>query len=144
MGERLARKRLEDAGFKTKDSSDKSVDFYVTINKKEYSCEVKHDVYSNRSGNLCFEVFNTKSGKPSGIAGTTCELWFHVLNEAEIYFAKAEDLKKYVETNKPFREVNGGDANSFMKLFKKDIVLNSVLICLNKDGIKEIVDNELS
>lgn len=59
--ELLCRAAFRDAGFKTRKGPEyvdgyHPVDFYVTIDDKEYGVEVKEDIYSVKSGNLFFET----------------------------------------------------------------------------------------
>lgn len=124
MGENFVKKKMDTFGIETKDGDGKDVDFYIVINGVEYSCECKYDVYANKSGNLAFETFNTKKCIPSGVDATKCQIWFHVLSEYEIYVNTVEELKNYINLNKPFREVsNAGDNNAFLKLYKMDSVI---------------------
>lgn len=131
MGEKFARKQLEKLGYATKDGDGKKVDFWLIVAEKEIPCEVKFDVYAEKSGNLAIEYYNTKSCKPSGISSTTCELWFHVLGDDEIYYCRCKDLLDFTVKTKPFKDVSGGDQNSQMYLYRKDAICGVALLLLD-------------
>lgn len=120
----------------------KLVDMYIHRNPlPKIKCEVKHDVMSDRTGNIAIEFFNSKSCKASGINATQCDIWFHVLgNSKEVWFTSVNKLKEFCNKTKPFKIIySGGDKNSDMMLFKKD-VLSDVFLKLEdvKDLMKTI------
>lgn len=141
QGEKFARNMLEKLGAKTEDGDGKIVDFWIFINDKKFSCETKFDVYANKSGNICLEVFNTKLCKPSGIMGTTTDIWITVLAENIIYFSKVESLKQFTKENKPKRELIGvGDNNSHILLYSIEDICGVGLKELTLDNLlKEIL-----
>ena len=136
-GESLARKKMESLGIKTADADGREADFYIVIdNYKKFSCEVKYDLYAEKSGNLAIEYFNTKICKPSGIDSTLCHFWIHVLSPDEVYFSTVENLKKFVKSTKPFRDItSGGDQNSAMFLYRKETICGPCLILLNEESL---------
>lgn len=143
-GESLSRQALEKLGFVTKESNTKEIDFYFEHEDKTYSCECKYDLYQGKSGNLAIETYNTKICKPSGVMSTLADYWFHVLADNSIYFCRVIDLKKFLEEVKPTREVNGGDSNSFMKLYHKDKICDICLLQLTKENlIQEIEKHDI-
>lgn len=138
QGEQTVREFLEKIGFSTKESSNKEIDLYFTLNGKEYSGEVKWDLYSAKSGNLFIEIFNTKSVKPSGIMTTSAMFWFHMLDKNEIYFCLTSELKNFIEITEPDRKIiSGGDNNSTGLLYSKDRICDIVLKPLNYKNMME-------
>ncbi len=80
--------------------------------------EVKWDRASERSGNLYFEVENTRQGKPSGIMATSATLWCHVTGGGrEALIAPVALLREILEAGN-YRSVKTGgvDSNSRGKL----------------------------
>jgi hypothetical protein len=76
--------------------------------------EVKWDKGYAKTGNLYFEVENTRQRRPSGVMGTTAQLWCHVLGEgAEALLLPVPALRTFLEQGE-FRSVNtrGADSNS--------------------------------
>jgi len=83
------------------------------------------------TGNICIEY--QSYGKPSGIAATEADYWFHNLCIGEDIFAtlvfKVDNLKKIVDNLDSKRSVSGGDHNAsrmwllnIQKLFAKDFL----------------------
>lgn len=120
----------------------KLVDLYIHRNPlPKIKCEVKHDVMSDRTGNIAIEFFNSKTNKASGLMATQCDIWFHVLGSSkEIWFTSVSKLKDFCNSTKPFKIIySGGDKNSDMMIFKKE-VLSEVFFKLSdtKDLMKTI------
>jgi hypothetical protein len=96
--------------------------------KQNFTIEVKNDVYALKSGNIAIEIFNPKSNKPSGLMVTQATLWVHVLGD-EVWLTSTSKLKNFLNTNKPHRIIDvGGDNNSTMYLYKKDIIIPSIFV----------------
>lgn len=92
---------------------------------KKFTTEVKHDIYSNKSGNIAIETFNPKTGKNSGLNITRADLWIHITDKP--YITSVKKLKKYVDENKPHRIIScGGDNNATLYLYRADIILNAI------------------
>ncbi len=83
------------------------------------------------TGNICIEY--QSYGKPSGIAATEADYWFHNLCIGEDIFAtlvfKVDNLKKIIDNLDSKRSVSGGDHNAsrmwllnIQKLFAKDFL----------------------
>ena len=83
------------------------------------------------TGNICIEY--QSYGKPSGIAVTEADYWFHNLCIGEDIFAtlvfKVDNLKKIIDNLDSKRSVSGGDHNAsrmwllnIQKLFAKDFL----------------------
>lgn len=78
------------------------------------SVEVKWDKRASESGNLYFEVENTRQQKPSGVMSTTADLWCHVLGEGERGLViTVASLRRFLNEG-PWRSVQtrGVDSNS--------------------------------
>lgn len=83
--------------------------------KESIHVEVKYDKYANKSGNLCFEMFDHK-GRPSGILGTEAHLMVFVLNTETMFEFKVPELRKFIQhhmTTGQYKIVKGGDGNAF-------------------------------
>lgn len=78
------------------------------------SVEVKWDKRAQDSGNLYFEVENTRQQKPSGVMSTNADLWCHVLGQGETgLIIRVEALRRFL-LGTSWRSVNtrGVDSNS--------------------------------
>jgi hypothetical protein len=74
--------------------------------------EVKWDRRASRSGNLYFEVENTRQRRPSGVMATGADLWCHVLGEgARALLIGVPRLREFLGRGR-FRSVNTGGADS--------------------------------
>lgn len=76
--------------------------------------EVKWDKRGGETGNLYFEVENTRQKTASGIMATTADVWCHVLGSGErALLAPVEGLREFLGRG-GFRSVNtvGADSNS--------------------------------
>lgn len=96
-------------------------DFECKLGRKKFTIEVKYDWLAQKTGNIAIEYRNTRQDKPSGISATTADLWVTLIedgNNIVAWVCKTEDLKKLFFAGG--REVNGGDNNSAMKLFKQE------------------------
>lgn len=102
-------------------------DLVCKIGRKKFTCEVKFDILSETTGNVCLEVENTKQNKPSGLYATKSTLWCMVMKDGDnkvAYTIEVEKLKKWVEANKPFKKFSrAGDYNSSIILYKNDDIL---------------------
>ena len=86
----------------------------LSAQNEHFSVEVKWDKRAAATGNLYFEVENTRRRQASGIAGTTADLWCHVLAEGdEALLARTSTLRSFL-TNGKFRSIqtNAKDSNS--------------------------------
>jgi len=84
-----------------------------------------------KSGNIAIEY--QSYGKPSGIAATESDYWFHNLCVGDETFCtlvfKTDSLKKIIENLDSKRSVSGGDHNAsrmylvnLQKLFSSDVI----------------------
>ena len=79
---------------------------------------------SVKTGNLAFELYNTKQKEMSGLKLAYSKLWIHV-SVPDFLLIKASTLdtliKSLIEVNPPVgRIVLGGDSNSMIFLVKKE------------------------
>ena len=101
-------------------------DILCFLDKQPFTIEVKHDIYSEKSGNIAIEYFNPKSNKPAGISITGANLWAHVTPN-EVWMASVKLLKIFLQNNQPFRTVeSGGDNNASIYLYKKSFIMPSI------------------
>lgn len=79
-----------------------------------FHVEVKWDKRGAETGNLYFEVENTRQRQPSGVMSTSADWWAHVVgDQGEALLLKVDALRLFLEQGK-FRSVNtgGDDSNS--------------------------------
>ena len=102
-------------------------DIGFKLKAKEFTVEVKNDLYAKRSGNIAIEVFNPKTGKPSGLGITLADFWCHITDG--LYFTKVSILKQFAEEYKPFKIISaGGDNNATLYLYKANFLFPKIFI----------------
>lgn len=103
-------------------------DLKVNLNGRPVLIETKFDQMEAKTGNIAIEYYNTKQGKPSGIAATKSDLWAVVLqNPLTAWLANTQVLLHYFKTTKCLRDIAcGGDDNAAMKLYARDSILEAV------------------
>ncbi len=79
-----------------------------------FSVEVKWDKRAGETGNLYFELENTRQGKPSGVAATQADVWCHVLGQGdEALLVPVDALRSFLEKGHfERRRTRGRDSNS--------------------------------
>jgi len=95
--------------------TDERYDLSVVFPKhKPFSVEVKWDRRAQETGNLFFELRNTRQNRPSGIAVTTADYWCHVLGDGEeALLAPVPALRRFLsEGHFPEKSTRGRDSNS--------------------------------
>jgi hypothetical protein len=83
-----------------------------------FSIEVKWDKRAGETGNLFFEIRNTRQDIPSGIAATPADFWCHVIGDGdEALFVSVKRLRRLLD-RRSFRVLatRGADSNSLGKL----------------------------
>lgn len=124
QGENSLIELLINNGFQAEKESDKTKQIEYDVISNIGTFEVKYDLYSAKSGNLALEFYNTKKCAPSGIDATKADYWVFVLPCGAIYCVATAILREFMKENKPHRTiVSGGDNNSSMYLYKKDVIL---------------------
>lgn len=143
-GEELLISILTKSGFIATKNTTKSDMLYWDIRAKhekgEVTFEVKYDLYSARSGNIAIEYYNPKSAKPSGLNATKANFWVQVLPDETAWLAPLETLRKFCAETKPFKNiVAGGDDNSSMFIYQKDLILPAVFVKINESNISDTI-----
>ena len=88
-----------------------------------FTVEVKYDEMQGKTGNIAIEIYNSKSGKPSGLTATKATLWCHVLKDST-WITSVEKLKEFCEDTPPFKSFNSvGDGNASILLYKTEDIL---------------------
>lgn len=89
--------------------------------------EVKYDIYSERSGNIAIEFWNSKKNAPSGINVTKADYWVHILpnnGKMNAYITTVKTLKDFIKSTPACRTIfDGGDKNANIYLYKSQIIL---------------------
>lgn len=103
-------------------------DIIVQISpRKQIFIECKFDIMCQQTGNLCFEYFNPKANKDSGINITKAQIWSHtILDEGNptVWFTRTDVLKDFIKNTKPFKTIKkGGDGNASLYLYKHETIL---------------------
>jgi len=101
-------------------------DIKAEIDGKDFTIEVKNDLYAAKSGNIAIEVYNPHSEKKSGLSITKSDLWVHIVDN-EYWVTKTKDLKSFVSKNPPFKTFdNAGDGNANILLYKVETILPEI------------------
>ena len=88
-----------------------------------FTVEVKYDEMQSKTGNIAIEIYNPRSGKPSGLTATRATLWCHVLQDS-VWITSVDKLKKFCEEITPFKSFNSvGDGNASILLYKTEDIL---------------------
>lgn len=121
-------------------------DLICKIGRKGFTCEVKHDVMAQKTGNIAIEFYNSKSCKDSGINVTKSDIWIHILQDDSnktMWAASVKELRKFIKDNPPHRTVTDvGDDNACLYLYREDVLLGTVfhrVETLDKKGIQKLV-----
>lgn len=136
QGEALVIEYFEAIGCICKTNEQKFSLFDLTIYPYDLTVEVKNDLRAHKTGNIAIEIRNTKKNEPSGLYGTTADLWAHIVND-EIFLIEVIVLKNLIESTKPLRKIySGGDNNSNILLYKKDFL--KYFYSINNEKIQDI------
>jgi hypothetical protein len=76
--------------------------------------EVKWDKRGGETGNLYFEIENTRQRRPSGVMATSAELWCHVVGQGdEALLVPVSTLRAFLDAGSfPAVQTGGADSNS--------------------------------
>ena len=104
-----------------------------------FTVEVKYDEMQEKTGNIAIEIYNPRSGKPSGLTATKATLWCHVLQDSA-WITSVEKLKKFCEEVSPFKSFNSaGDGNASILLYKTEDIL-TIFNRIDRCNQKELWD----
>ena len=92
--------------------------------------EVKNDRKAHYTNNIALELYNTRSGQPSGLSITRADIWAHIVTNS-IYLMGVPKMKKLLSQVKPAKIIEGGNNNSLIYLYDKSI-LHSFFLYNNK------------
>ena len=150
IGETFACETFKAAGIEADKNEDKEqrefFDLVCKVGRKKFTCEVKHDVMAQKTGNIAIEFYNSKSCKDSGINVTTADLWIHILQDdanKTMWVASVKEFKAFIKDNPPHRTVTDvGDNNACLYLYKEDVLLGTVFHrceTLDEKGLKKLI-----
>lgn len=147
IGEDRVINMLRSVGITTSKNDDKETrEFYdlaCEYDGVNFTCEVKFDVMSEKTGNVAIEVFNSKSNKPSGIFGTKADIWIHVLPDDSnlvVCICSVKKIRQYSREATPFRILKSvGDNNADLILYKVEDVLENLFNRIDNIGNDEIL-----
>ena len=111
-----------------------------------FTVEVKYDEMQAKTGNIAIEIYNPRSGKPSGLTATKATLWCQVLQDSA-WITSVKALRKFCEETPPFKMFSSaGDGNAAILLYKtKDIleIFERIDEC-SKEKLRKTIDSMLS
>jgi len=88
-----------------------------------FTVEVKYDEMQAKTGNIAIEIYNPRSGKPSGLTATKASLWCQVLKDS-VWITSVKALRKFCEETTPFKMFSSaGDGNAAILLYKTEDIL---------------------
>lgn len=123
-----------------KKRSDFDIECGLPHGGRTFTIESKYDLYASKSGNIAIEIYNPKTGKPSGLTITKADLWCHIVDN-EIYCTTVAQLKDFVDNNTPVKMVTaGGDDNATLLLFRIDDIIPQIFMRLDNLGKQELLD----
>lgn len=118
-------------------------DLMCEYEEKKFTAEVKYDVMSEKTGNVAFEYFNSKSNKPSGIYGTKADLWFHLLPDGSnivVCVCKVKKIRDFCRDIAPLKNLKGvGDNNADIMLYTVDTVLEQLFDRLDNISNEQVL-----
>jgi len=109
-------------------------DLEVVIDKKTLLIEVKNDRRALETGNLAIEMHNVLRDVPSGLTITKADIWVVILG-TDIYMTKTDDLRDFVEKNKPKKTHK---SNVLVYIYPKEDIL-PIFRKVNSDNLIEEV-----
>lgn len=109
-------------------------DLEVVVDEKTLFLEIKNDRRALDTGNLAIEMKNVLRDVPSGLTITTADIWVVILG-TDIYMTKTDDLRKFVEDNKPKKTHR---SNVLVYIYPKELIL-PIFNKVNSDNLIEVV-----
>lgn len=105
-------------------------DFKFKIENDYITCEVKADLFINKTNNIAIEY--ECRNKPSGINISTAEYWaifeYITKEKYKLYIIPSSIIKENIKNKKYSGNVNGGDEKaSRLYLFNKDLFKDYVI-----------------
>ncbi len=96
-------------------------DISGTLNGLRFTIEVKLDEMECQTGNVAVEYHNTDFDTPSGILGTSSNLWVIVLRKPTTAWAcRSDELRRHLLHENCLRDIrNAGDGNASLKLYRR-------------------------
>lgn len=94
----------------------------IDAHGRRFTVEVKWDKRAGETGNLYFEVENTRQRAPSGVAATKADYWCHVVGDGrEAFLVPVAPLRTFLRRSE-FRRVptRGADSNSLGVLVPRE------------------------
>lgn len=150
-GEQIVISLLNEVGIvsKVQGTKGKFSDYDVesSYDGRNFTSEVKYDLYAISSKNIAVEVFNPKSGRPSGLMASKSDLWMVVTDE--VHVCNTQALKKWVNDHPAKRIVStAGDGNATILLYPISIIFGGDLFVridnLSGDDRRKVVIAQLA
>jgi hypothetical protein len=122
-GEQIIRTYLEGLNFKfISDNKDYRYDLLMEYKNKQYTYEVKTDIYPRDTGNIAIEI--ECRGKPSGVMVTEADFYVTYFKHFdEIWNISTNRLRDLIRNGK-FKVITGGDSGSNTKM----VLMNRALV----------------
>ena len=117
-------------------------DIIIPFAKKNWTAEVKYDMYAQRSGNVAIEYFNPKTMKASGIMSTKADFWIHVLtNPDKAFIITTDKLKDFISKEKPHKTIDrGGDGNASLLLYRVENIMDNAMLHITPKTVKPVLE----
>lgn len=78
------------------DNENRDILISTATNQTGYSYEIKYDRMAEKTGNICFEIYNSKASKPSGVMVNQNAEYIAYLIGDHFYVTTSAVLKNYI------------------------------------------------
>lgn len=131
LAEKLVAAYLAACGIESEHSGkNPDYDLLCKLGRTKFTIECKFDLKSETTNNLCIEVYNPKSDKPSGITASKADLIVFVLPDGSnrtLWAASLFELRKFLSEVPPKKVIEvGGDKNATLHLYDVFTILDAV------------------
>lgn len=108
----------------------------------EISIEVKMETTPRRTGNVAIEFWNTELAEPSGILGTSANLWLHIIPEGGAFVAYEFDVNTLRKLVIEEGVVKSNNRNALCKIIAVDVFKQHALRHFELGTIEDVKTRE--
>lgn len=114
--EAIERIKKEFTGIEILESHSKNKEFDIkgSYKNRKITFEIKWDIMAEKTGNVAIEY--ESRGKKSGIQVTIADYWIYKIKD-EFYLIETNKIKEGIAKKLFHRNVTGGDAGSFTRMY---------------------------